>query len=178
MKKAALPYKKILLAILALVVSITIGTSAAYTNLGSTGASRQVAQTPTPIPKPATKEELLALVNEERAKVGVAPLTVDPKLEQSAQWKADRMTQTGNLAHIDPSTGRNDGLDYLDTLEPDCSYIGENLRWNVPSDNTAQAALIGWKSSEPHYKAILNGQFVSTGFGISGTNIVEHFCKK
>ncbi len=137
-----------------------------------------VTPTPTPTPQPATKEELLRLVNEERAKVGVAPLVLDAKLEQSAQWKADKMTETGNLAHVDATTGRNDGLDYLDSLHPDCTNIGENLRWNVSGNNTALAAIDGWKSSAPHYKAMVSLLYTSTGFGISGTNIVEHFCQK
>src|SRR5262249_44174159 len=46
-----------------------------------------------PVGTPATREELLRLVNDERAKVGVAPLAVDERLNGSAQRKTDDMAK-------------------------------------------------------------------------------------
>ncbi len=142
----------------------------------------KVVVTPTPTPKPPTKEELLKLVNEERAKVGAAALTVDPKLEQSAQWKADKMAETGVYNHTDETTGKNDGLDYLDSLKPTCSNISENLHWGTDYYGTSGGTIAGWVGSKPHYAAMVDSGYTSTGFGIAtardGTFIaVEHFCK-
>lgn len=177
MKKAALPYKTILLTILALVVSIVIGTSAAYIYLGSTGASRQVAQTPTPTPKPATKEELLALVNEERAKAGVAPLVVDERLNQSAQRKADDMTKYNYFNHISPNDGKN-GYEYVYDTGIYCKYAGENLTQNYSYYEWDSRAVRSWMNSKSHRDAMLDSRYTLTGFGKSGVNVVEHFCEQ
>lgn len=129
--------------------------------------------------KPATSEELLTLVNAEREKASVAPLVANKKLYLSAQWKAERMAETENFAHIDPATGKNDGLEYLDSLNAGCSQLGENLVWSdeVGETQTAQEAFEAWMSSEGHRKALLNPEYTKTGFGLVDGIAVEHFCK-
>lgn len=49
---------------------------------------------------PPTREELLKLVNEERAKNGVAALTEDARLDTSAQRKADDMATYHYFNHV------------------------------------------------------------------------------
>lgn len=137
---------------------------------------------------PPTREELLQLVNEERAKVGVAPLSADPMLEESAQWKADDMVTFSYFDHKRPGESVNNGLDYLAKLDLEagdrCSYIGENIVDNVnvetgePYDNTSIGAVNAWVNSEPHHKAMIDPKYTLTGFGISGTKVVEHFCQQ
>lgn len=142
--------------------------------------SRLAAQT---VQTPPTRDELLKLVNAERAKVGVAPLTESPLLDQSAQWKADDEVTNGYFGHVKPGTTGNDGLDYLNSLHPQCTVIDENLIDNVDSatgavlDNTSAGSVSGWVKSPVHYKAMINSQYTTTGFGINGTEVVEHFCQ-
>lgn len=125
--------------------------------------------------EPPTVDELFRLVNEERAKVGVAPLVLDPLLNQSAQMKAQDMLDRNYFTHTDPTTGKNNGLDYALAIGKQCTWISENISWGE-NENTSQSAMIGWKNSKPHYTAMIDPRYESTGFGIAGNKIAEHFC--
>lgn len=150
---------------------------------------------------PPTRAELLKLVNAERKKHGVAPLKESPLLDKSAQWKADDEVKYNYFGHVKPGTTGNDGLDYLNSLKPPCSYIAENLVDNVattqdvykklettsgtintstsdkPYLNTAKGTVNAWIKSPAHHKAMINPRYSLTGFGINGTEVVEHFCQ-
>jgi uncharacterized protein YkwD len=130
-------------------------------------------------PEPATVETLLKRVNEERAKVGVAPLTLDPMLNQSAQWKADDMVKFDYRSHIKPGETSNNGLDYLDSIDKAnvCKIGSENLAWdNSKSTLTTDNAVYWWMQSKLHHDAMLNPNYTITGFGINNWAVVEHFC--
>jgi len=131
----------------------------------------------TPKLTPPTVDELLRLVNEERAKVGVAPLTIDTRLNQSAQFKADDMFTNIYFNHVD-SSGKH-GYSYVYDYAPGlCSIASENITDNTTIEsNTSKQAIYNWVNSEPHYKAMINPNYTLTGFGVSGTKIVEHFCQ-
>lgn len=130
--------------------------------------------------KSSTAEELLTLVNDERAKNGVAPLVIDPMLTESAQWKADDMKKYGYFGHVKPGETEANGLAYLDKLnnaQGRCQRIGENLTNNIHT-NDSLSAVAAWIRSEPHHLAMIDPKYSLTGFGISGTKIVEHFCQQ
>lgn len=124
---------------------------------------------------PPTREELLRLVNEERAKAGVAPLAIDERINESAQMKADDMTRHGYFGH-DNSDGTQGYELVFKTTGQLCTYASENL--TDISVNTSARAVSNWVNSEPHYRGMTNPDYSLTGFGISGTNIVQHFCKE
>lgn len=121
-----------------------------------------------------TVDELLRLVNEERAKVSVAPLVLDERLNKSAQQKADDMLTRNYYEHVDPD-GRH-GYDIAHEYAPDiCKKPAENL--NMASNATiASDVVFSWATSESHYKAMVNEEFKYTGFGISDNKFVQHFC--
>ena len=126
---------------------------------------------------PPTAEELLELVNAERAKVGVAPLVIDERVQRSAQLKADDMAANNYFAHIIPSTGKVLSPEMNDLLVSACTSSRENLSWNTDkSQLSAVEAVNWWKSSEAHYAAMINPRYTTTGFGIRNHIITEHFC--
>lgn len=53
---------------------------------------------------PPDAQEMLELVNQERAKVGVAPLRLDERLNASAQEKADDMQNRDYYDHKSPDS--------------------------------------------------------------------------
>ncbi len=53
---------------------------------------------------PPDAQEMLELVNQERARIGVAPLVMDENVQKSAQLKADDMAAKGYRQHIIPGT--------------------------------------------------------------------------
>lgn len=150
-------------------------------NLEHRNKTVPIAQTKTE--QPPTRAELLKLVNQVRAKHGVAPLVENPILDKSAQWKADDMVRYNYYGHVKPGTAGNDGLDYLNSLKPACVYISENLADNVylgtntPDNNTSANTVSMWYASTPHREAMLNPKYTLTGFGVNGTLVVEHFCQ-
>lgn len=127
---------------------------------------------------PPTAEGMLKLVNDERAKVGVKPLVIHETLNKSAQFKADDMYKNNYFSHTAPGTNDNNGLNYLDSIDDGlCSHVGENITDNLVSiDNTSEQSVYNWIHSPAHYKAMIDPKNTLTGFGISGTKIVQHFC--
>jgi uncharacterized protein YkwD len=122
-----------------------------------------------------TVETLLARVNEERAKVGVNPLTLDPLLNKSAQMKSDDMFTNKYFAHVNPKTGFN-GPDYMDIVGVKCMWTSENIRANNGTANTTYYAMKAWMNSPTHKAAILDPRYDTTGFGINGYYLTQHFC--
>ena len=153
---------------------------AGYASLATKPATVPSAYVTERVLTPPTVQELLDAVNAERAKAGVAPLTLLPTMMQSAQWKADDMQTRNYFAHTDPDTGKNNGLDYFDSIDDgSCSYVSENYHWATGPARTVTGAMRGWMNSKPHHDAILNPEYSTTGFGIAWGEkmiIVQHFC--
>ena len=115
-----------------------------------------VPATPTPVPTAdptsAYAQEVLDLVNAERAKEGIAPLTLDSSLNAAARVRAKEITTTwGNKC----TTAITDqGLSF--------SAASENIsagRWS------AQDVVNGWMSSDGHRKNIMNPAYTKMGLG-------------
>lgn len=122
----------------------------------------------------ATREELLKLVNEERARNGVAPLVVDDRLNQSAQEKVDDMVKNNYIAHESPINGRHGYELAADIMKYDCITLGENISFGR---NDTTDIVSGWIGSDKHHKAMINTKYSLTGFGIANNLYVEHFCE-
>lgn len=137
----------------------------------------QTVQTAPVKPTPPTVAELLSLINEERAKAGVAPLREDPLLNKSAQMKSQDELDNNYYSHINPDTGRH-GYEYIYDVGLSCSHQGENIELNnYPSALfTAKNIIANWMASPPHRAAILDPSNNVTGFGIAGPYLTEHFC--
>lgn len=163
--------KKLLLGLLiGLVLGVTVGVGiSAYS---SHKTAQAVASEP-------TRAQLLTLVNAERAKHGAAPLKEDVRLDASAQMKAQDEQTYGYFGHVSPSTSPfagKQGYLLINDTGIYCKTDSENLTTGTP--NTAEAAVSAWIASTPHHKAMIDNTYTLTGFGISGDNIVEHFCQQ
>lgn len=169
--------KKAIISITAALSLLLIGSGLFVMNADSTPNVAPVATVqPVQKPQPPTVDELLRLVNEERAKVGVAPLVIDARLNQSAQKKADDMVKNNYFAHVSPVDGRH-GYEYAQDAAPECLQTSENITDNTrKEDNTSAQAIHTWTHSKQHRLAIQNPGYALTGFGVSNTKIVEHFC--
>ena len=127
-----------------------------------------------------TPTELLAEANKLRAEKGVAPLTMDERLNASAAWKAQDMAVYGSFGHVKPGETTKNGLVIATTLvKQDCSYVSENINDGNTSHNPFDT-ISGWPTSKPHYEAIIDAKYDTTGFGAYQKDgkvyYVEHFC--
>ena len=121
-----------------------------------------VPATPTPVPTAdptsAYAQEVLDLVNAERANAGLAPLTLDSSLNAAARVRAKEITT--NWGHTRPNGTKcttaitDQGLSY--------SAASENIsagRWS------ASDVVNGWMSSDGHRANILNPNYTKMGLG-------------
>jgi len=124
--------------------------------------------------------DVLALVNEDRVKNGLDPLTVNPVLSASASLKADDMLNKNYFAHYSPD-GKSP-WDFVNRSEYPYLLFGENLAMNFSSAKSAHKALM---NSESHKKNILNGKYNEIGLAVTtgqingkDTNVLVQFFAK
>lgn len=103
-------------------------------------------------------KEVVNLVNVERAKEGLAPLTIDTKVQAAAQVRARECEQL--FSHTRP-----DGSSFATALkEQSVSYrsAGENIAWGQRSPEEVMEA---WMNSSGHRANIMNSNFTTIGVG-------------
>lgn len=126
---------------------------------------------------PPDAQEILELVNQERARIGVAPLVMDENVQKSAQLKADDMAAKGYRQHIIPGTPYTLNSEMAYWVNKSCSKSSENISWrtdNIPG--TSQDVFNGWMSSKPHREAIQDPKYTKTGIGTHKDIAVQRFC--
>ena len=108
----------------------------------------------------AYEQEVIRLVNAERAKYGIAALTEDWELSRVARYKSQDMHDDRYFAHNSPTYGtpfqmiRAFGLSYR--------TAGENIAMGYA---TPAAVVAGWMNSEGHRANILNSAYTKIGVG-------------
>lgn len=103
--------------------------------------------------------------NKTRVQNSVQPLTIDVRLMNAAQMKADDMAKRGYFSHATP-----DGKlpwDFFRFADYDYQYAGENLAVNFFDSAVVANA---WMNSPTHRANIVNPNFTNIGFGISQGN--------
>lgn len=103
-------------------------------------------------------EQVVALVNEERTKAGLNPLTLDKEIEAAALVRAKEIEIS--FAHTRPD-GRSFGTALKDR---GITYkgAGENIAWGQRSP---QEVMNAWMNSDGHRANILNPRFTKIGVG-------------
>ena len=114
------------------------------------------------------ESQILELVNLERSKNGIQPLTINPQLVQSAQLKTRDMLDYNYFGHI--SNNGQKWSDFIINSGYNYTTSGENLAKNyTDSRSTVQA----WMNSTTHRNNILNKDFEETGIGF-GSGIIDN----
>lgn len=133
---------------------------------------------PEPAPNPgltAEEQQMINLVNQERAKAGVAALKVDMRLVESARAKSQDMIDNNYFSHTSPTWGQFHVIIRQKTGS-DYGYLGENLA-GAPTVQTAHNSLM---NSSGHRQNILNPNYKYIGIGIKkggpyGMMFTQHF---
>lgn len=106
----------------------------------------------------AYAERVLQLVNQERAKAGLAALAMDEKVSKAALVRAKE-------TEISFSHTRPDGSSFSTALkEQGVSFrgAGENIAWG---QRTPEEVMNGWMNSSGHRANILNKNYTTIGIG-------------
>ena len=141
---------------------------------GSTSPGVSVQPTPTwgcNVEKiPSYIDQILALINDVRAKNGLAALTLEPRLSAAAQAHSEDMACMDYIDH----TG-SDGSNWADRVKAagyKYSYVSENIYAGDPAfGGDAQGAFDWWMNSKIHRDNILSPKITQIGIGFaSSTN--------
>lgn len=108
------------------------------------------------------EEQVVVLVNKERAKAGVKPLTMNWEVQRVARYKSNDMRDKNYFSHESPTYGSP--FDMLKKFNIKYSTAGENI---AKGQKTAEAVMNSWMNSEGHRKNILNPNFTEIGVGYS-----------
>lgn len=105
-------------------------------------------------------EEMLRLVNAERAKAGVSPLRLNETMNTMADIRAQELTI--NFSHTRP-----DGTScftVFDDFNMSYKFRGENI---AAGKATVADTVEQWVNSEGHYKNMIKAEYTELGIGFS-----------
>jgi uncharacterized YkwD family protein len=108
----------------------------------------------------AAEQQMLNLVNTERAKAGLQPLKADPQLTKTARLKSQDMAQNNYFSHQSPTYGSP--FDMMKQFGITYRTAGENIAGN----QSVAAAHTALMNSSGHRANILNANFNYVGIGI------------
>jgi uncharacterized YkwD family protein len=125
----------------------------------------------------AQQQQMIDLINQERAKSGLQQLQPNAKLMELASLKAKDLVDHNYFSHISPQYGspfqmmRTAGVVYKSAAE------------NIAGNRSVQAAHIALMNSPGHRANILNANFNQVGIGIApggpyGMMFVEMFIRQ
>lgn len=110
----------------------------------------------------AVRERMLAAVNAERRKAGLAPLTLEEKLSWAAQKHAEDMLARSYYAHASPE-GTSPLARALTAGYPS-RRVGENI---ATGHFSVEEVVDAWMHSSGHRRNILDGAFTQIGVGLA-----------
>ncbi|WP_397375902.1 CAP domain-containing protein [Paenibacillus sp. EPM92] len=115
-------------------------------------------------------DQVVALVNQERAKAGLKPLVYDKALSAMALDKAKDMNNNKYFSHTSPTYGSP--FDMMKSYGIRYTYAGENIAMGQKSP---QEVMKAWMNSSGHRKNILSPNFTKIGVGYYNNYWVQEF---
>jgi uncharacterized protein YkwD len=113
----------------------------------------------------SAENQVLVIVNAERAKAGCKALTVDNRLAAAARKHSADMVARNYFSHTTP-----DGVDFSKRIDNEgyrWSTVGENIAAGQPN---AVEVMKAWMKSPGHRANILNCAFRNIGIGVAFQN--------
>lgn len=151
--------------------SVTPPTPSPTTPVTNTGDPNCIDTTSDLMSVRVLREQICALANVERAKVGAKPLVLEAVRSDVAQAHAEDMIARNYFSHTSPDGDGPD--DRLRSAGVTWSTWGENIAMN--SSGTASAVMTQWMNSSGHRANILNGSFGRLGVGKQQSDWVQVF---
>ncbi|SDP19108.1 uncharacterized protein, YkwD family, partial [Paenibacillus sp. yr247] len=128
-----------------------------------------------PAPKPVSSQssfadQVVSLVNQERAKAGLSPLVMDKALSAMALDKAKDMYNNHYFDHTSPTYGSP--FDMMNSYSIQYSYAGENI---AMGQQKPQDVMTSWMNSAGHRQNILSPNYTKIGVGYYNGEWVQEF---
>ncbi|USL36708.1 CAP domain-containing protein [Priestia megaterium] len=106
------------------------------------------------------EQKVVDLVNQEREKQGLKPLTLNKKLSDVARTKSKDMMGKGYFDHNSPTYGSP--FDMMKQFGIEYTTAGENI---AKGQQSPEDVMNAWMNSDGHRKNILNPDFTEIGVG-------------
>ncbi|WJW99940.1 CAP domain-containing protein [Priestia aryabhattai] len=106
------------------------------------------------------EQKVVDLVNQEREKQGLKPLTLNKKLSDVARTKSKDMMDKGYFDHNSPTYGSP--FDMMKQFGIEYTTAGENI---AKGQQSPEDVMNAWMNSVGHRKNILNPDFTEIGVG-------------
>lgn len=114
--------------------------------------------------------QVVALVNQERAKAGLEPLASDSSLSVMALDKAKDMYYNHYFDHTSPSYGSP--FDMMNSYGIQYTYAGENI---AMGQKNPQEVMTAWMNSQGHRENILSPNYTKIGVSYYNGEWVQEF---
>ncbi len=121
---------------------------------------------------PVQTEDMLARINQERARAGVAPLEYWKDLATTAKEKACDMRDRGYFEHKDPQGRR--GFHYIFDANLPVERVGENIAQGYTDPKEEMDAFM---KSTSHRENVLEPYWKYVGYAQCGDYFVQHFAE-
>lgn len=130
---------------------------------------------PTTDAQTSFEDQVLTLVNQERATAGLSPLSMDESLRKVARIKSTDMRTNNYFSHTSPTYGSP--FDMMQQFGISYTAAGENIAQGY---TTPEAVVKGWMNSPGHRANILNSKFthIGVGYDSNGHYWTQMFIKK
>lgn len=143
------------------------GSSAAKPAASKPSATKPAPQKPAATPAvsgdyAAFQKRVVELVNAERAKNGLKPLTMNAQVNKTATLKSQDMAKLGYFDHNSPTYGSP--FDMMKKYGISYRTAGENI---AMGQTTPEQVMKGWMNSPGHRANILKASFTQIGVGVA-----------
>lgn len=118
-------------------------------------------------------QQVVALVNKERAAAGLAPVSALDSLNKVAEAKAADMRSNNYFSHTSPTYGSP--FDMMSAFGITYKAAGENI---AMGQKTPQEVMTAWMNSPGHKANILSANFNYIGVGFDNNYWVQEFIGK
>lgn len=113
----------------------------------------------------ALENEVIQLVNAERAKRGLPALTANWEVGRVARYKSQDMINKGYFSHNSPTYGTP--FNMMENFGIKFSAAGENIAYG---QRTPQEVMNAWMNSPGHRNNILSTSYTQIGVGLAKTS--------
>ncbi|OKP93553.1 CAP domain-containing protein [Paenibacillus sp. P46E] len=121
----------------------------------------------------AFTQQIVTLVNKERAAAGLSPVAALASLNKVAAAKATDMRSNNYFSHTSPTYGSP--FDMMSSFGVTYQYAGENI---AMGQRTPQEVMTAWMNSTGHRANILSANFNYIGVGFDNNYWVQEFIGK
>lgn len=114
-----------------------------------------------PLQAKSVEQDLLAQINQERAKVGCGALKVSAPLRSAALLHARAMAEQNFFGHIGPQGDR-----FFQRIAAQGYQFRKSAENLAGGQHTAAAVVAGWMASTAHRRNIVDCSYVDTGIAL------------